>query len=639
MTHATDAKPKVAPLPTPSAGAERGTAGARRRMRVFRGLGLASVIGCTGFALLEGCKEPSTGDTPVTTAPEAGPEEVPPARAEERPAAQEPQEPEEAIETAEADAKWEGPWLGALFMQTPVMNDMEWPIPEGSRIRDPAREKAMRIGYIRKGAKVPVLPGVRKKSNCTDGWYELVSGGFVCGRYATTDLRHPTLRLQAPDPPNMDAALPYRYGYNLTHGMPLYRAIPSREERMQYEPWLSARARPRRGIEEENPYKVSASDLDAGASRNSILATATTAAATGTPNDPLAIGLEPPAAPATPWYLREHDGGKPQITLDELQGDVGGPVVRRMVRGFYVAIDKEVEHENKKYWKSTGGHIVPQDRLMVQRTLTEFHGVWLNKEPTPALPTIAGNPPRSEAAAKASDTGFAAGAMVVPLPTKLPIGFILWNGHKWAVDPEAKKATRGEPIPRWTAVGLTGTKVSVGGHLYHETEHGFWMRNADGQITKPGAPPKDLAPGEKWVDVNLKTQTLVAFEGTTPVYATLVSTGKKDRQVKERNHETKPGVFRIREKHIAATMDGDVASDGPYSIEDVPWIAYFNGSIALHGAFWHSNFGRERSHGCVNLAPLDARAMFAWTDPPMPEGWHGVWSTDARPGSRVVVHE
>ncbi len=50
-------------------------------------------------------------------------------------------------------------------------------------------------------------------------------------------------------------------------------------------------------------------------------------------------------------------------------------------------------------------------------------------------------------------------------------------------------------------------------------------------------------------------------------------------------------------------MDGDgkAASDLPYSIEDVPYVQYFEGSYALHGAFWHNNFGHEMSHGCVNL--------------------------------------
>ena len=82
-----------------------------------------------------------------------------------------------------------------------------------------------------------------------------------------------------------------------------------------------------------------------------------------------------------------------------------------------------------------------------------------------------------------------------------------------------------------------------------------------------------------------------------------------------------------------------VASDGPYSIEDVPWIMYFNGSIALHGAFWHSNFGHVQSHGCVNLAPTDARVLFGWTEPQLPTGWHGVEATADKPGTRVVVHD
>jgi len=86
-------------------------------------------------------------------------------------------------------------------------------------------------------------------------------------------------------------------------------------------------------------------------------------------------------------------------------------------------------------------------------------------------------------------------------------------------------------------------------------------------------------------------------------------------------------------------MDGDVATDGPYSIEDVPWVMYFQGSYALHGAFWHNLFGSPRSHGCVNLSPLDARQLFFWVDPTLPKGWHGVFQTTGHPGTRVVIHE
>jgi lipoprotein-anchoring transpeptidase ErfK/SrfK len=153
------------------------------------------------------------------------------------------------------------------------------------------------------------------------------------------------------------------------------------------------------------------------------------------------------------------------------------------------------------------------------------------------------------------------------------------------------------------------------------------------------APPADLQPGEKWIDVDLTRQTLVAFEGSRPVFGTLISSGRRNPQDKEHDFPTVVGSFRIKEKHVTTTMDGDIAADGPYSIEDVPWVMYFQGSYALHAAFWHDGFGNKRSHGCVNMAPEDARTLFAWTDPPLPAGWHGVFARDESSGTRVIVHE
>ncbi|MEQ9317710.1 MAG: L,D-transpeptidase, partial [Polyangiaceae bacterium] len=124
-----------------------------------------------------------------------------------------------------------------------------------------------------------------------------------------------------------------------------------------------------------------------------------------------------------------------------------------------------------------------------------------------------------------------------------------------------------------------------------------------------------------------------------PVYAALTSPGKRSSN-KAKDHRTKKGKWRIREKHLTTTMDGDgPAGDLPYSIQDVPYVQYYDGSYALHGAFWHHNFGREQSHGCVNLAPKDAKHIFMWTEPRIPRGWHGVWSSDKRKGTLVVVHE
>ncbi len=373
--------------------------------------------------------------------------------------------------------------------------------------------------------------------------------------------------------------------------------------------------------------------MDAGAPVVPVALGSTSGAASGAgTNDPFGVtGIEDAGVP---WYLREYDGGKPQnLTLDDLREE-GGPIARRMVKGFYLALDKEIDtgakHETR-WWRSTSGLITPYERIFVAKLLTDFHGVWLGQEPT--------KEDLDSQTAVTPDGGTAS----APRPAKkvdFPVAFVLWwHAHKYTLSDDHKKATATEPIRRFLAVQLTGQDATVGGHHYVETSDGWWMRESEGTVARTTAPPKDLLPNEKWIDVNLKAQTLVAFVGEKPVFATLVSTGRMDDQVKEKDHRTKPGTFRIREKHVAATMDGDVASDGPYSIEDVPWIMYFNGSIALHGAFWHSNFGHVQSHGCVNLSPTDARTLFGWTEPQLPTGWHGVEATADKPGTRVVVHD
>lgn len=178
-------------------------------------------------------------------------------------------------------------------------------------------------------------------------------------------------------------------------------------------------------------------------------------------------------------------------------------------------------------------------------------------------------------------------------------------------------------------------EVDVEGRAYMRTSDGMLVRKEHMSIPEPQALPRGLDPWERWIDVSLSRQMLVAYEGTRPVYVTLVSTGRKGS--KEDPYDTPTGRWRIYSKHISSTMDGNSASDGNYSIQDVPWTMFFYGSYALHGAFWHRGFGAVRSHGCVNLGPSDARWLFNWTTPFLPDGWHGVNSTDESPGSTVIV--
>jgi lipoprotein-anchoring transpeptidase ErfK/SrfK len=444
-----------------------------------------------------------------------------------------------------------------------------------------------------------------------------------------------------PHAPNLAGPLPYDYGYNIQNGTPLYRTVPSREERVKLEPWLAPgtgtgtrKAKPKPRAEDESASF--GDDLDAGAPLQ--LAKATTGVTAST-TDPFSLG-ENGEAPTIPWYLREFDGGKPQVTLEDLKGE--GPVARRMVKGFFVALDKETRDGGARWWRTTGNLLAPYERIYPHKSASEFKGIWLNDDAASAAG--AGAPATSADAGAASPP--AASATRLPTPdlckfgSKAQVGAVLFHkAKKYEISASKKAAASGDTLPFHTLVRLTGESVTINGAVYDQSDEGFWVRANELTKTRPAEPPKDLAPGEKWIDVNVKTQMLVAYEGDRPVYVTAVSTGKENREDKEKDHHTPTGTFRIREKHIAATMDGDVASDGPYSIEDVPWIMYFSGSYALHGAFWHNNFGRMQSHGCVNLAPKDAREIFGWTEPKMPEGWHGVWSTPEKQGTRVVVHE
>ncbi len=127
------------------------------------------------------------------------------------------------------------------------------------------------------------------------------------------------------------------------------------------------------------------------------------------------------------------------------------------------------------------------------------------------------------------------------------------------------------------------------------------LLTAGGTVPPPatGTPPTGTAAG-KWIDVNLSTQTLTAYEGSTPVFTTRVSTGLWQTP-------TVVGTFSIYVKYAATDMSGP-----GYYLPGVPYTMYFYLGYALHGTYWHNNFGTPMSHGCVNLATPDAQWLFNW---------------------------
>jgi lipoprotein-anchoring transpeptidase ErfK/SrfK len=257
------------------------------------------------------------------------------------------------------------------------------------------------------------------------------------------------------------------------------------------------------------------------------------------------------------------------------------------------------DHDERRYGLTTELAVIPVDRTRVIRT-SAFVGVPLAED------------------------------------ASLPVAFIrskqarhYLKNAQGNIVPEDKLAYR-------TGIALSGKTVRTGGANFLETNHGTYVREDQVVRIDPAEKmPSWALAGQKWIDVSILKQSLVAYEGTKPVYATLVSTGADGLGDPKKTHSTIQGVFRIHTKHVSITMDGDDVGD-EFDLRDVPFVQYFTEGYALHAAYWHDDFGIPRSHGCVNLAPRDAAWLFEWTTPEVPKEWHAGMSL--RGGTIVYTH-
>lgn len=126
--------------------------------------------------------------------------------------------------------------------------------------------------------------------------------------------------------------------------------------------------------------------------------------------------------------------------------------------------------------------------------------------------------------------------------------------------------------------------------------------------------------GEKHIYVDLSTETLYAYQGTTQVMHTPISSG--------RWAPTPVGNFHVWEKLLSTRMAGGEGADA-YDLPNVTFVMYFYHDFGLHTAYWHDNFGHTMSHGCVNMRQVDSKALYSWADGP----------TDGHPGTPVSVCE
>ncbi|MCC6559386.1 MAG: L,D-transpeptidase, partial [Polyangiaceae bacterium] len=324
-------------------------------------------------------------------------------------------------------------------------------------------------------------------------------------------------------------------------------------------------------------------------------------------HEDLATAEPIPAADPLPAFL---DGNQP-INTDRI-----GLVRQDIPLGSMLSFTRAFEAEGRTWLLSADLTLVPADRVRPFRP-SAFHGTRLGGE------------------------------------VKLPSAWIRKQPRpRYRLGPSGDVAGADGAFPARSFVQLTGKRVEQGGAAYLETrdQHAdggaVYIAEADATVVERRAElPNGVGDKQKWIHVRVTQGTLVAYEGRTPVYATLMSPGAGGGSVTGRDpvqdSTTPRGTYDVTFKDRAATMSPEKGENRTFWIADVPHTQYFNPPFALHAAYWHERFGEPTSAGCVNVSPIDAEVLFQWSDPPVPEGWQGATGAGAKengPTTAIVVH-
>lgn len=474
----------------------------------------------------------------------------------------------------------DGPKLVAARPRVPVLQRPEPGSPQ--------------LGELSVGALVARSPEPYSRKGCAAGWYAVRPRGFVCASDGAT------LRVELapllPAAPDLARPLPYRYGRARTQGTPAYPFLPDAAAIGDAEPDLSRHLA-------KAPERA---DALLGASANDV------------PLDDRGVPTGPPILLPTGDGIGD-DGKRteasfftfaaaaarhtaPLVPLPLLGGDLGPkPVALR--KGSGVAVTRSVtapgpgEGEARRFGVTPDGRLVPTDRLQAALGAT-WHGVDLDK-------------------------------------VGLPLAFV----HRYDVHTfhlaRGKATETDEEIERHAPVPLTGRFRTVDAVRYEEARDGYWLRAEDLLVIVKRTKLPEFAKGtQRWLDISLANQTLTAYEGPKPVYATLIASGRDQLQDPATTASTARGVFRIRSKHVTRAIDPREVQES-FDVADAPWVMEFEPGFALTGMYWSDAVGEPRTFHDVALAPIDARRLFAWTEPALPEGWHAVTSGE---GEGTIVN-
>lgn len=195
------------------------------------------------------------------------------------------------------------------------------------------------------------------------------------------------------------------------------------------------------------------------------------------------------------------------------------------------------------------------------------------------------------------------GVLLPSDPLPYPMAWTMRHLHPATV-PGGDDSPDNPFLYRYTRVNLYDS-VTVDGKEWYQVGPDQWIHQFNVAKMTPIPRPAEVDTF-KWVAVDLYEQTLIAYEGDKPVFATLISSGLKD-------WGTNEGLFHVYLRYERTTMSGAFQNPDFYFLQEVPWTMYFDHDIALHGTYWHDGFGYRHSHGCVNMSITDAKWVYDWS--------------------------
>jgi hypothetical protein len=464
-----------------------------------------------------------------------------------------------------------------------------------TRVVEQPSGSARVLGYVRAGGIVAAADDGTKGDGCRGEWRAVSPVGFVCvepGNAALDGDGNVTMARALEARPDTTARLPYMYGIVRRPG-PIYARLPTRAEAEAAEPGLADRMR---------AWLAEPGDDGAGFRADYWLRGKAESASSQE------RGLTHPTSSPSPKELWDSQatrevpdwlaGGKfPPGNLSTLRHGDDLVVAQATHHNGFALVDTAAV-DGRRYGITSDLLVFPIDRLRPIEG-SAFHGYR------------------------------------VPEDVDFPFALVRRDGAA-AYAMRGKKLVKVKDVPRRVAIPLSGKQRFVDGVLHFQTADGLWLSDRyASRVDGVKKMPKWGKDGERWIDVSVGKQVLLAYEGTKPAYATLVSTGEAGLEDPETTKSTARGIFRIHTKHLTTTMASKVVGE-EFELKDIPYVQYFEEGYALHAAYWHDDFGTPRSHGCINLSPEDARWLFQWTEPQLPPGWHGV--RKALRGSVVFVH-